>query len=194
MSKINQKLDEVRDEKSVEQEEILAEEAAREDFQKEEQKEEQERNAFRLGKSRRNIYEELSREGIEDGRYKVRLMKVATATTRGGKPIVRFTYRLAEPYIYKEDELTNVTVNTTSSDEWSTVYNTNFALQTLGTLYDILSADEGFDEAVTQQVIADLQEQLEAGLSDKEFEADIKVTKLKAERGNEMVFYTVYPQ
>lgn len=87
MSKINQKLDEVRDEKSVEQEEILAEEAAREDFQKEEQKEEQERNAFKLGKSRRNIYEELSREGIEDGRYKVRLMKVATATTRGGKPI-----------------------------------------------------------------------------------------------------------
>ena len=191
MSKINQKLDEVRDEKSVEQEEILAEEAAREDFQKEEQKEEQERNAFKLGKSRRNIYEELSREGIEDGRYTVRLMKVATATTRGGKPIVRFTYRLAEPYIYKEDELTNVTVNTTSSDEWNTVYNTNFALQTLGTLYDVLGATEG-TEMDTASLVADLQSQLEAGLNKKTFEANIRSQK-NTRDGMTMVFYTVYP-
>lgn len=191
MSKITQQLDNIRDEKATEQIDLIADENRREEFIKEEQKEEQERNAFALGKSRRNLYEELSKEGIEEDRYSVNLTKVTTATTAGGKPIVRFTYRLAESYEFKGEELANVHINTTSSDEWNEQYNTNFALQTLGTLYDVVGADDEGVEMTTQGIVSALQSQLDEGLNEKEFMVNVRKNKSTA-NGSTAVFYTVY--
>ena len=192
MSKINQALDNQRDERAEESNELIAEQEARDNFVKDEQKESQELDAFRQGKSRRNLYEELSQEGIEDDRYEVVLTKVATAKTAGGKPIVRFTYKLVETYEFKGEELANVHINTTSSDEWSEEYNTNFAMQTLGTLYEILGAKEDFEEPTTQAIVNSLQAQIEDGLNEKTFEVNTRAQRIRnADR--QLVFYTVYP-
>ena len=191
MTKINQALDNARDERAEETNEIIAEQDARDEFVKAEQKESQEMDAFKAGRSRRNLYEELSAQGIEDGKYLVQLVKVTQAKTSAGNPIVRFTYKLAEEYIFGTEELVNVHINTTSTDEWNADYNTNFALQTLGTLYDVLGAVEG-TEMDTTSLVADLQSQLEAGLNLKTFEANIRSQK-NTRDGRTMVFYTVYP-
>ena len=192
MTKINQALDNARDERAEETNELIAEQDARDEFVKAEQKESQEMDAFKAGRSRRNLYEELSQEGIEDDRYTVMLTKVATAKTAGGKPIVRFTYKLAETYEFKGEDLANVHINTTSSDEWNEEYNTNFAMQTLGTLYEILGAEESFSEPTTQNIVNALQEQLEAGLKDKEFDVNTRAQRIRNDDRN-LVFYTVYP-
>ena len=192
MGKIQQAINNQRDEREAAvKDDALAELEMREDFPEQEQKEEREAQAFRQGKSRRNLYEELSAQGIEDGRYLVQLVKVTQAKTSAGNPIVRFTYKLAEEYIFGTEELVNVHINTTSTDEWNADYNTNFALQTLGTLYDVLGAVEG-TEMDTTSLVADLQSQLEAGLNLKTFEANIRSQK-NTRDGRTMVFYTVYP-
>ena len=192
MSKIQQAINNQRDEREAAvKDDALAELEMREDFPEQEQKEEREAQAFRQGKSRRNLYEELSAQGIEDGKYLVQLVKVTQAKTSAGNPIVRFTYKLAEEYIFGTEELVNVHINTTSTDEWNADYNTNFALQTLGTLYDVLGAVEG-TEMDTTSLVADLQSQLEAGLNLKTFEANIRSQK-NTRDGRTMVFYTVYP-
>ena len=192
MSKIQQAINNQRDEREAAvKDDALAELEMREDFPEQEQKEEREAQAFKQGKYRRNLYEELSAQGIEDGKYLVQLVKVTQAKTSAGNPIVRFTYKLAEEYIFGTEELVNVHINTTSTDEWNADYNTNFALQTLGTLYDVLGAVEG-TEMDTTSLVADLQSQLEAGLNLKTFEANIRSQK-NTRDGRTMVFYTVYP-
>ena len=192
MSKIQQAIDNQRDEREAAvKDDALAELEMREGFPEQEQKEEREAQAFKQGKSRRNLYEELSAQGIEDGKYLVQLVKVTQAKTSAGNPIVRFTYKLAEEYIFGTEELVNVHINTTSTDEWNADYNTNFALQTLGTLYDVLGAVEG-TEMDTTSLVADLQSQLEAGLNLKTFETNIRSQK-NTRDGRTMVFYTVYP-
>lgn len=193
MSKISQQLENTRQERSQEQLDILKEEEMREQFNKDDQRQKQDMQAFRKGTSRRNLYDELSREGIEPGRYKVNLVKVAPAKTAGGVEIVRFTYRLAEPYEYNNDMLSNVHVNNTSSDEWNEERQTNYALQNLGTLYHVLDAEESFaDDADTKEIVEALQQQLDDGLNEKEFEVNINVNKT-TNNGRTMVFYQVYP-
>lgn len=193
MSKINQALDNARDERAEETNELIAEQERRDDFIKEEQTEQRELEAFKTGKSRRNLYQELSEVGIDDDEYTVMLTKVTTAKTAGGKPIVRFTYKLAEPYEFKEEELVNVHINTTSSDEWNEEYNTNFAMQTLGTVFEILSAEETFEDVTTQNIVKALQTQLDDGLKEKEFRVRTRKNVSKAQ-GRSLVFYTVYHQ
>ena len=192
MGKINQLVDTIRDEKQANKDDIISEEEARDEFVKNEQQDAREAEAFKMGKSRRNLYDELSQEGIEDGQYTVTLQKVATSVTSGGKPIVRFTYRLEEEYQFKGEELRNVHINTTSSDEWNEQYETNFALQTLGQMYELLGADDDVDMN-TKAIAAGLQEQLELGLKEKTFEANVRAQRI-VQDGRKLVFYTVYPQ
>lgn len=193
MSKISQQLENTRQERSQEQLDLLKEEDMREQFDKDDQRKKQETQAFKQGKSRRNLYDELSREGIEPGRYKVNLVKVAPAKTAAGVEIVRFTYRLTEPYEYENDMLNNVHVNNTSSNEWNEERQTNYALQNLGTLYGVLDAEESFaDDASTKEIVEALQQQLDDGLKEKEFEVNINVNKTTND-GRTMVFYQVYP-
>lgn len=193
MGKINQLLDETRDEKANADEDIISEEERRDNFVKEEQQEDREKEAFKLGKSRRNLYEELSREGIEDGQYTLTVQKVTAATTAGGKPIIRLTYRLEEEYQFKGEDLRNVHINITSSDEWNDQYQTNFALQTLGQMFDILGASDEDVEMSTQGIVTALQEQLDAGLNEKTFEANVRARRIRQDDNN-LVFYTVYPK
>ena len=65
-------------------------------------------------------------------------------------------------------------------------------MQTLGTLYEILGAEESFSEPTTQNIVNALQEQLEAGLKDKEFDVNTRAQRIRNNDRN-LVFYTVYP-
>lgn len=147
--------------------------------------------AFKSGRTRNNVYNELSKEGIKEGKYKVNLVKVVAATTSGGKPIVRFTYKLVDDYTFKEQTLKNVHINTTSSDEWNQEYETNFALQMLGELYEALSLDTELEDISTEALVKELTEFILDGLKDVAIEVNVKVQKV-SNSDIDMVFYSVY--
>lgn len=191
MSKITQKLNEIRDEKANVEIDIIADEATREGFTADEQKDSQERAAFQAGKSRRNLYEELSKVGVDEGEYAATLVKVATAKTSTGKAIVRFTYRLEEDYLFGVESLRNVHINTTATDDWNTEHQTNFALRTLGNLYAELEANDDIAEVTTQNVVNHLQSQLEDGLAERHLNIFVSPRRINSQ-GKDMVFYTVY--
>ncbi len=147
--------------------------------------------AFKSGRNRSNVYNELSKEGIKEGKYKVNLVNVVAATTAGGKPIVRFNYKLVDDYTFGEQVLKNVHINTTSSDEWNEEYETNFALQMLGELYEALSLDTELEDISTEALVKELTEFILDGLKDVAIEVNVKVQKV-SNSDIDMVFYSVY--
>lgn len=153
---------------------------------------------FYGGYSQLQLYEKLQKQGIESGEYKVYLKKANFTKTSGGKPIVRFTFRLAEEYIFSPDEghedvaLKNVTINSQTSAEWNSTANMDFAIRTMAGYFQILNIPEPKD--VSEVTHENLAKTITKFVEENEVEIPVRVktTKLTSDRGT-AVFYNVTP-
>lgn len=179
----------------MDREEVVSHEKRDEENREQFSSEDEQRRyqAFRQGGSFIRLYEELQKEGLEDGDYKVTLRRVTPTVTSGGKPTVRFMYRLEDNYEFRNEELPNVHVNSSASNEWNEQANTNYAIRTLGDLFAVLGLrDPDMSATDFVQHCADILNEFVEN-NDKPFEAKITCSRPNL-GGRQMIFYRVDPK